>query len=66
MLTTRGAYVLQVDSECDPSTGKIGGRIEHVLSGRATTFDSTDALLAFVGATTDRQAPADCGNMGAK
>jgi len=47
MLTARSAFVVQVDDAAD-GTGRLDGRVEHLMSGRAATFDSAAALLAFI------------------
>jgi hypothetical protein len=43
------AFVLQLHSDVDPASGTLAGRVEHVVSGRATRFGSIGELLAFVG-----------------
>jgi hypothetical protein len=48
MLTARGAFVLQVDDAADPDGGRFGGRVEHLVSGKAVDFQSSGALLAFI------------------
>ena len=47
-LTPAGAFVLQFRADSDPLAGRVGGRVEHVQSGRAAHFASIDELLRFV------------------
>jgi hypothetical protein len=42
------AFVLQIEADADLAAGKIGGRVEHVTSGRATWFHSLRQLLLFL------------------
>ena len=43
------AFVVQFSPETSPADGHLGGRVEHVHSGRSAHFESLDQLLAFVG-----------------
>jgi hypothetical protein len=43
------AFVVQFSPETSPADGRLGGRAEHVHSGRSARFESLDQLLAFVG-----------------
>ena len=43
------AFVVQFSPETSPADGRLGGRVEHVHTGRSARFDSLDQLLAFVG-----------------
>ncbi|MGH8601393.1 MAG: hypothetical protein ACREXR_00985 [Gammaproteobacteria bacterium] len=45
-----GAFVLQFHREADLGAGRFLGRIEHVASGRAGHFHSSEELVAFVAA----------------
>lgn len=47
-LPPAGAFVVQFRADCDPLAGRVGGRVEHVQSGRAAHFASIDELLCFV------------------
>lgn len=47
-LLPRAAFVVQLGSGTDLTTGAAAGRVEHVFSGRAAHFHSTDELLAFI------------------
>jgi hypothetical protein len=42
------AFVLQLRADADPGQGLIFGRVEHVVSARATHFHTLDELLAFI------------------
>ena len=44
----RKAFVLQFTTDAGPQTGLFRGRVEHVSSGDAASFDSTEDLWAFV------------------
>ena len=43
------AFVVQFSPETSLADGPLGGRVEHVHSGRSARFESLDQLLAFVG-----------------
>jgi len=47
-LSPHRAFVVQFRAETDVVAGYLVGRVEHVVSGQATTFDTLDALLAFI------------------
>jgi hypothetical protein len=47
-LSHDGAFVVQFLAGSD-LTGSVGGRVEHVASGRSTHFASVDDLLHFIG-----------------
>jgi hypothetical protein len=40
--------VVEFDAEADVPAGRVSGRVEHVVSGRATAFQSQERLLAFM------------------
>jgi len=42
------AFVVQFRRETDLDTGCMTGRVEHVVSGKATRFQSVDELMAFM------------------
>jgi hypothetical protein len=42
------AFVVQLEAETDLSAEEVGGRVEHVVSGRAVRFQSLAQLLAFL------------------
>ena len=47
-LSPHRAFVVQFRAETAVATGHLVGRVEHIVSGQATTFDTLDALLAFI------------------
>ena len=42
------AFVVEFDADADLQVGRVLGRVEHVVSGRATSFQSQEMLLAFM------------------
>ena len=42
------AFVVQFGRETDVDTGRIAGRVEHVVSRQAARFQSVDELMAFM------------------
>ena len=42
------AFVLQFNAETQVEAGHLIGRVEHVISGQATHFQSLEGLLAFL------------------
>jgi hypothetical protein len=40
--------VVQLRAETDVAAGHLVGRVEHVVSGQATTFETLQGLLAFL------------------
>jgi hypothetical protein len=42
------AFVVQFQSDTAVEQGHLVGRVEHVVSGKATTFQSLETLLAFI------------------
>ena len=38
------AFVVQFRTEPNPESGKLGGRVEHVASGKTATFESVQDL----------------------
>jgi hypothetical protein len=47
-LSVHRAFVVEVDAEADVQAGRVSGRVEHVVSGRATAFQSPERLRAFM------------------
>ena len=47
-LSPQWAFVVQFRAETAVAAGQLVGRVEHVVSGQATTFATLDALLAFL------------------
>lgn len=48
LLTPERAFVIQFHVNANVEKGHMTGRIEHVVSGQATHFESLEALLAFI------------------
>ena len=42
------AFVVQFGRETALDTGRMAGRVEHVVSGKAARFQSVDELMAFM------------------
>lgn len=42
------AFVVQFDAGVQVDVGRMAGRVEHLVSRQAITFQSLDALLAFM------------------
>jgi hypothetical protein len=42
------AFVVQVHATAVVAQGQLAGRVEHVVSGQATRFQTPDELLAFM------------------
>ena len=55
--TMHRAFVVQLTAECDPPN-TLGGRVEHIHSGRAIHFESVSQLLSFLASSmlSERQA----------
>ena len=47
-LSVHRAFVVHFRMSTDIAQGRIEGRVEHVVSGRATHFASLEELLAFI------------------
>jgi hypothetical protein len=47
-LVRRRAFVVQFRAETDLVQARCTGRVEHVVSGQATHFQSLEELLAFL------------------
>jgi len=47
-LSVHRAFVVHFRTSSDVARGQIEGRVEHVVSGQSTHFDSLEELLAFV------------------
>ncbi len=44
----KGAFVIQFRPESDIKAGRFEGRVEHIVSSKATRFHSLDELLDFI------------------
>ena len=47
-LSVTRAFVVQFRADTAVEQGHLTGRVEHVISGQATDFESLQTLLAFV------------------
>ena len=47
-LSVHWAFVVQFQSDTAVEQGHLAGRVEHVISGQATDFQSLETLLAFM------------------
>jgi hypothetical protein len=47
-LSVHWAFVVHFRVSSDVACGQIAGRVEHVVSGQSTLFDSLEELLAFM------------------
>lgn len=47
-LSAQAAFVVQFVTGSDVRAGVVGGRVEHVASGRNKRFESVEELLAFL------------------
>jgi hypothetical protein len=54
-LSIHRAFVVQLRTSSDLSRGPIEGRVEHVVSGQSTHFDSLDELLTFMARVLSQQ-----------
>jgi hypothetical protein len=66
-LSVHWAFVVHFRTNTDMARGRIAGRVEHVVSGQSTHFDSLEELLAFVARVLasvrapPRRRPSSCG-----
>ena len=54
-LSVHWAFVVHFRLSTNVTQGQIAGRVEHVVSGQSTHFDSLEELLAFVGQVLAQQ-----------
>ena len=47
-LSVHWAFVVQFQADTAVEQGHLVGRMEHVVSGQATAFQSLETLLAFI------------------
>jgi hypothetical protein len=47
-LSPQRAFVVQFHVDTEFRTGRVSGRVEHVVSGQATAFSSLEILLTFM------------------
>jgi hypothetical protein len=56
-LPTKRAFVVQVHVDAQVEQQEFKGRVEHLVSGEATHFDSLEELVAFVVQVLTEQQP---------
>jgi hypothetical protein len=54
-LSVHRAFVVHFRVSSDVTRGQVAGRVEHVVSGQSTHFDSLEELLAFVAQVLTQQ-----------
>ena len=54
-LSVHWAFVVHLRTNSDVARGPIAGRVEHVVSGQSTHFDSLEELLAFMARVLTQQ-----------
>ena len=47
-LSVHRAFVVHFRTDSNVTRGPIEGRVEHVISGQSTHFDSLEELLSFI------------------
>jgi hypothetical protein len=45
---TQRAFVVQVHTDAMVEQGHVWGRVEHIVSGRATYFQTVEELVQFI------------------
>jgi hypothetical protein len=45
---TQRAFVVQIHVEADMAQGEVRGRVEHIVTGQATHFETVEALVQFI------------------
>lgn len=54
-LSVHRAFVVHFRVSSEVARGQVTGRVEHVVSGQSTHFDSLEELLAFMGRVLTQQ-----------
>jgi len=54
---TNRAFLVQLSGDVNPALTDLGGRVEHVSSGRSTHFASHDELWRFVAGVLAEASP---------
>ncbi len=54
-LSVHYAFVVHFRVNSDVAQGRLAGRVEHVVSGQATHFQSLEELLAFIARVLTQQ-----------
>lgn len=61
-LSIHRAFLVRLYEDVDPASGRIGGQVEHVLSGDGGEFNSSEELLWLMRQALDRGSrPGMCG-----
>jgi hypothetical protein len=58
-LPAQRAFVVQLAATAEVASGRLEGRVEHVVSGQAMQFASLEDLLAFMARVLRQRSPAD-------
>ena len=58
-LPAKRAFVVQLLATAEVASGRLEGRVEHVVSGQAAHFSSLEDLLAFMARVLHQRRPAD-------
>ena len=61
-LPTNRAFVVQLHADAEVEKGQFFGRVEHIVSYKATHFDSVEALVAFITRVLEAQSASDDGH----
>jgi hypothetical protein len=61
-LPTNRAFVVQLHADAEVEKGQFFGRVEHVVSGKATHFASVDTLVTFITHVLTAQSARDDGH----
>ena len=54
-LSVHWAFVVHLRTSTDIPRGQLAGRVEHVVSGQSTHFDSLEELLVFIARVLTQQ-----------
>jgi hypothetical protein len=54
-LPTNRVFVVQLHADAQPEQGDFKDRVEHIVSGQAVHFNSSEELLAFTARTLSGQ-----------
>ena len=63
-LLPQHAFVVQFRAGTQVETGQLRGRVEHIVSRQATTFESLEELLAFMARVLQEGQDASTGSEG--
>jgi hypothetical protein len=45
---TQRAFVVQIHVKADIAQSEVRGRVEHIVTGQATHFETVEALVQFI------------------